>query len=175
MSNGTDHMTPVRKALRAYAEALEQISEHQTLDYQTGNLMPSEPALIARKALALSEGQAQQSVKALPPVVTGQMEIEPDVTAADLGVNAEPGSVNEMLDLALSVMNGCVHDGGFDREIGPIGCDLGDKCVCIGVYPLVAKAAAQSDFEARIRSALLPQPAVPGEVEPSPQRQPEGD
>lgn len=26
----------------------------------------------------------------LPPVVTGQMEIEPDVTAADLGVNAEP-------------------------------------------------------------------------------------
>ncbi len=24
----------------------------------------------------------------------------------------------------------CEHDGGFDREIGPIGCMLGDKCVC---------------------------------------------
>jgi hypothetical protein len=26
----------------------------------------------------------------LPPAVTGQMEIDPDVTAADLGANAEP-------------------------------------------------------------------------------------
>lgn len=26
----------------------------------------------------------------LPPAVTGQMEIDPDVTAADMGVNAEP-------------------------------------------------------------------------------------
>lgn len=41
---------------------------------------------------------------------------------------------------ALSEMKRCVHDGGFDREIGPIGCALGDKCVCIGVYPLVATA-----------------------------------
>lgn len=29
-------------------------------------------------------------LSSLPPVVTGQMEIDPDVTAADLGVNAEP-------------------------------------------------------------------------------------
>jgi hypothetical protein len=39
-------------------------------------------------------------------------------------------------------MNRCEHDGGFDREIGPIGCSLGDKCVCIGVFPLVAAARA---------------------------------
>lgn len=32
----------------------------------------------------------------LPPVVTGQMEIEPDVTAADLGVNAEPSEPDDL-------------------------------------------------------------------------------
>jgi len=45
------------------------------------------------------------------------------------------------LDAALFAMGRCVHDGGFDREIGPIGCALGDKCVCIGVYPIVSRAA----------------------------------
>lgn len=34
----------------------------------------------------------------------------------------------------------CEHDGGFDREIGPIGCLLGDKCVCIGIHPIARDA-----------------------------------
>lgn len=44
---------------------------------------------IARAVCAVLEVQAP-SIHVLPPVVTGQMEIESDVTAADLGVNAEP-------------------------------------------------------------------------------------
>lgn len=59
-------------------------------------------------------------------------------TMADDQIEADTTST--LLDAALSAMNLCEHDGGFDREIGPIGCALGDKCVCIGVYPLVAKA-----------------------------------
>lgn len=53
--------------------------------------------------------------------------------------------VEEGLRTALSGMKRCEHDGGFDREIGPIGCMLGDKCVCIGVYPHVAKAVEHVD------------------------------
>lgn len=34
----------------------------------------------------------------------------------------------------------CEHDGGFDREIGPIGCNLGDKCLCIGLHPIARTA-----------------------------------
>ncbi len=46
----------------------------------------------------------------------------------------------EKLKVALHEMRNCVHDGGFDREFGPVGCLLGDKCVCIGVYPIVHDA-----------------------------------
>lgn len=42
-------------------------------------------------------------------------------------------SVAGWQDKVISSLRNCVHDGGYDREIGPIGCDLGDKCVCIGV------------------------------------------
>lgn len=81
------------------------------------------------------------SLSGIKPAVTGQMEIDQNVTAADLGVNADP-STSADLDQALSLMDRCVHDGGFDRETGPIGCYLGDKCVCIGIYPLIASARA---------------------------------
>lgn len=40
-------------------------------------------------SLMLGGDTPAPSTHVLPPVVTGQMEIEPDVTAADLGVNAE--------------------------------------------------------------------------------------
>jgi hypothetical protein len=44
----------------------------------------------------------------------------------------------------------CEHDGGFDREIGPIGCSLGDKCVCIGIHPIAC--AGLSDPVATLRT-----------------------
>jgi hypothetical protein len=44
------------------------------------------------------------------------------------------------LDDAMRAMNRCEHDGGFDREIVPIGCFLREKCVCIGVFPLISEA-----------------------------------
>ena len=56
----------------------------------------------------------------------------------------DDGAISTLLDAALSAMSRCEHDGGFDREIGPIGCSLNEKCVCIGVYPLVAKARAHN-------------------------------
>lgn len=40
--------------------------------------------------IAATPAPVSHLVGVLPPVVDGQMEIEPDVTAADLGVNAEP-------------------------------------------------------------------------------------
>lgn len=49
---------------------------------------------VVREALIAAQLADRQSPTPeshlLPPVVTGQMEIETDVTAADLGVNAEP-------------------------------------------------------------------------------------
>lgn len=38
----------------------------------------------------------------------------------------------------------CEHDGGFDRESGPIGCMLDDKCVCIGIHPVARDALGGS-------------------------------
>lgn len=38
----------------------------------------------------------------------------------------------------------CSHDMGFDRETGPIGCDLqlsGGECLCAGIIPSVREAA----------------------------------
>lgn len=59
-------------------------------------------------------------------------------------------SQNDQMDRALNKIAGftsrCEHDGGFDREIGPIGCNLGEKCVCIGIHPIA-------------RAALLPSPS----------------
>ena len=39
----------------------------------------------------------------------------------------------------------CVHDGGFDREIGPIGCMLGDKCLCIVIHPVARDALSPEE------------------------------
>lgn len=36
----------------------------------------------------------------------------------------------------------CVHDMGFDREVGPLGCSLGDKCVCVGLCSIASRALA---------------------------------
>ncbi|WP_457659543.1 hypothetical protein [Sinorhizobium medicae] len=37
----------------------------------------------------------------------------------------------------------CDHDLGFDREIGPLGCSLGDKCVCLHIHMTAAAAIRQ--------------------------------
>jgi hypothetical protein len=63
----------------------------------------------------------------------------------------DDGAISTLLDAALSAMSRCEHDGGFDREIGPIGCALGDKCVCIGVYPIIAKARAHNQADGPVR------------------------
>lgn len=47
-----------------------------------------------------------------------------------------------LIEIADSTRN-CVHDGGFDREFGPVGCLLGDKCLCIGLHPIAVKALNQ--------------------------------
>lgn len=50
-------------------------------------------------------------------------------------------SLSALIDLT----KGCQHDGGFDREIGPIGCSLGDGCVCCGI--VMGARAALSEKE----------------------------
>lgn len=42
----------------------------------------------------------------------------------------------------------CDHDMGFDREIGPLGCSLGDKCVCMHIH-MTATVALAAVKEAR--------------------------
>lgn len=42
----------------------------------------------------------------------------------------------ERLSQIADMTRRCEHDGGYDREIGPIGCMLGDRCVCIGIHPV---------------------------------------
>jgi len=59
-------------------------------------------------------------------------EVEKRATA-----EARANAAEQRLKDAVKVLDRCEHDGGFDREIGPIGCMLGDKCVCIGVYPIL--------------------------------------
>ena len=58
---------------------------------------------------------------------------------------------NEQMRAALSKIaehtSRCQHDGGFDREIGPIGCNLGDGCLCIGLHP-IARAALAGGYDA---------------------------
>ncbi len=46
------------------------------------------------------------------------------------------------LEELVAVLGRCEHDGGFDREIGPIGCMLDDKCVCVHTAPRIRSIAA---------------------------------
>lgn len=48
------------------------------------------------KMVPLYEQPPAPATDLLPPVVTGQMEIEPDVTAAELGVNGQPLTLTEL-------------------------------------------------------------------------------
>lgn len=62
--------------------------------------------------------------------------LEPDardaiMKAVEFGGAAPGPSIS--IDALVELTRGCQHDGGFDREIGPIGCYLGDGCVCVGI------------------------------------------
>lgn len=53
-------------------------------------------------------------------------------TLADLAV-ARRGGFDEAKRLAAKAVHSrCAHDLGFDRELGPLGCNLGDQCFCAG-------------------------------------------
>ncbi len=71
-------------------------------------------------------------------------------TIAD-DIQGQYNKQKEALQTIADLTARCEHDGGFDREIGPIGCNLGDKCVCIGIHQ-VARAALK---------AASPSPSVP--------------
>lgn len=47
-----------------------------------------------------------------------------------------------VIEGVMAVLRSCPHDGGFDRELGPIGCYLGDKCVCIGIANQIKSSPA---------------------------------
>ena len=63
-----------------------------------------------------------------------------DNIATIAALKAENERLREALEKIHGFARSCEHDGGFDRETGPIGCNLGDRCVCIG-YATVARAA----------------------------------
>ena len=58
---------------------------------------------------------------ALRPVVSDALS-----AARDEGWNAA-------IEAAANCVSPCQHWLGFDREQGPLGCSLDDKCICIGV------------------------------------------
>ena len=44
----------------------------------------------------------------------------------------------------------CSHDGGFDMEMGPVGCDLlgrGETCVCLALFNIVSARGAEQKGE----------------------------
>jgi hypothetical protein len=59
-------------------------------------------------------------------------------------ITAERDRLREALEKISGFTSRCEHDGGLDRETGPIGCMLGDKCVCIGIHPVARDALGGS-------------------------------
>lgn len=59
-----------------------------------------------------------------------------------------------VINKAKSDMWPCKNDGGFDREVGPIGCILGDKCVCAGIYPTLNAALTRPSPSSPVDPAL---------------------
>jgi hypothetical protein len=62
-------------------------------------------------------------------------------------------------DVEAVIQRGCQHDMGFDREQGPLGCDLGDACVCIGwgvpLRAALSQAAPVGDGAWELRCAQV--------------------
>ncbi|OJY66400.1 hypothetical protein [Rhizobium sp. 60-20] len=75
-------------------------------------------------------------------------------------LRVENGEFRQALEKIANFTARCEHDGGFDREIGPIGCDLGDKCVCIGIHPIASGALQTGSFSFRDEAEVLPQDII---------------
>lgn len=158
---GNRHVLRDIEAERVVKETVV-IWEETTDDYKAGHAAMENAAErhffgeIITASLAAMPAQA-----VLPPVVTGQMEIDPDVTAADLGANAEPAP--------MAVCERCHGNGeivtDWDRYRHPHPDDKGDEAVAecpdcggegiIDVAPSPAPRAPDIAAEnERMRSAL---------------------
>lgn len=123
---GCDSTTAINQ-LHALAKAVEQEI----------NRLSSPPAVDVTDDM-LNEGQERMCQMASRTVFEDHIQAE--IYKAMRAVDPAFRKISANIDLALSFMDRCIHDGGFDREIGPIGCNLGDGCVCIGIYPLLSAA-----------------------------------
>lgn len=52
---------------------------------------------VSKRLVAFDRSEHVPADKVLPPAVTGQMEIDPDVTAADMGINADPAPMDDVV------------------------------------------------------------------------------
>lgn len=86
------------------------------------------------------DARAAAALKALRLVAehgSVMARLEPDahdaLMAAIKFADDAPAGPSITIESLVDLTRGCQHDGGFDREIGPIGCNLGDGCVCVGM------------------------------------------
>ena len=49
----------------------------------------------------------------------------------------------------------CDHFMGFDREMGWLGCSLGDKCVCVGLCTIASSALRETAALASAQSTSM--------------------
>lgn len=100
-------------------------------------------ATVARKAAreALEKGFLNRIPDRVFDAVHEASSFPPNLDAAD----ARSSTLEQKLQVATEALENiqqtrCDHDMGFDREIGPLGCSLGDKCVCIGLCTIASHA-----------------------------------
>lgn len=98
-------------------------------------------AKIAEDSAPMGQDMAYEALHELSSRIAAHIKesgwsLYPIFSTSRLGVP----KVKDLLAQILTAMERCEHEGGFDREIGPIGCMLGDRCVCLGIYPRVKAA-----------------------------------
>jgi hypothetical protein len=91
------------------------------------------------KAAAQADYEARIRSSLVSPALPSRGELE-EAQATISKLANEITAHHVALETVCRLTSRCEHDGGFDREIGPIGCNLGDKCVCIGIYPVARDA-----------------------------------
>ncbi len=110
-----------------------------------------------RDAAALILAQASE-IEQLSPIAKDrnraqfdyvQMAMKYDQTVQELcEIKAKNAGRIAKLEEALAQIRdetrGCSQDMGFCRETGPLGCALGDQCVCMPVH-MIARAALGGD------------------------------
>ncbi|WP_104662809.1 hypothetical protein [Ensifer adhaerens] len=98
------------------------------------------PPLFPQAEYTVATLSAKNFVEAIIDLVTpsspgkdGGQEVEA-VAALEYKLKAATSALEKICDTR------CPHDMGFDREIGPLGCSLGDKCVCVGLCTIASRA-----------------------------------